>query len=161
MRPTSFINSALALSVCLVAACAPLRPRSEAGARPVITVDNQEGIWMAGLACYHKGDYLAAADLMMLAYRLKPADWLGQNIGMAYLRAAQAPEYLELLRLEYARRALQALRGYRSKLLSDYGRTHPIATTLSELNQHIADAERLERELRQKTDPPRRTASLR
>lgn len=116
---------------------------------------------MAGKAYYAKGSYPEAAELLQLAYRLKPADWICQNIGMAYLRAAQEPAYLELLRLEYVRRALPALRCYRSWLLNEYGRTRAPTALLSETNQQLADAERLERELRLRTEPQRRTASLR
>lgn len=116
---------------------------------------------MAGKACYEKGRYPEAAEILQFAYRLKPVDWLCQNIGMAYLHAAQEPAYLELLRLEYARRALPALRCYRSWLLNEHGRTPAITALLSETNQQLADAERLERELRLRTEPQRRTASLR
>lgn len=161
MYPVQLSKKAVALSICLLAACAPLRPKLGASARPVVTVDNQEEIWTAGKAYYDKGRYLEAADLFQMAYQLKPVDWICQNIGMAYLRSAQVPEYLELLRLAYVRRSLPSLHCYRSWLINVYGRTRPIAALLANTNQKIADAEHLERELRLLTEPQRKTASLR
>ena len=96
-----------------------------------------------------------AADLLELAYRLKQADRINQNIGMAYFKAAQLPEYPEVLRLEYVRRALPRFKSYRSWLTMDYGRSHPITQPLAETNQRIAESERLERELRALVEPSR------
>lgn len=152
------IRKNAALLVCFLAACAPMRAELDGSSRQIVQADDQAKIWTAGVTCYAKGQYLAAADLLQLAYRLKPASRISQNIGMAYLRAAQDSQYPELLRLEYVRRALPHLRSYRSWLTSQYSRTHSIGGLLAETNQQITDSERLERELRMLTIPSR-TAS--
>lgn len=159
MKSTCSIKKLLALGLCFLGACAPLRTELDGSTRPVVQADDQEKIWVAGITCYSKGQFLAAADLLQLAYRLKPVTRISQNIGMAYLRAAQETDYPELLRLVYVRRALPHLRSYRSWLTTQYGRAHYIAAPLAETNQHIADGEHLERELRLLTSP-QRTASL-
>jgi hypothetical protein len=126
----------------------------------VITSENQAGIWLAGVTCYAKRQFLPAADLFQLAYQLKPASRISQNIGMAYLKAAQLPEHPEVLRLEYVRRALPQLRSYRLWLTSDYGRLHDITRALAETNQRISEAEHIETELRAILEQPRSHSSL-
>ncbi len=140
--------------LCLLAACATGRSEP-AGLGRVVQGDNQEAIWEAGITLYSRGQFLAAADLLELAYRLQQADRINQNIGMAYFKAAQLPEYPQVLRLEYVRRALPRFKSYRSWLTMDYGRSHSIAQPLAETNQRIAESERLERELRTLVEPPR------
>ena len=147
-------NYVLSSLFCLLAACATAHSE-QAGLGRVVKGDNQEAIWVAGISLYSRGQFLAAADLLELAYRLKQADRINQNIGMAYFKAAQLPEYPEVLRLEYVRRALPRFKSYRSWLTMDYGRSHPITQPLAETNQRIAESERLERELRALVEPPR------
>ena len=132
-----------------------MRAELDGSSRQVVQADDQAKIWTAGVTCYAKGQFLAAADLLQLAYRLKPASRISQNIGMAYFKAAQLPEYPEVLRLEYVRRALPRFKSYRSWLTMDYGRNHPITQPLAETNQRIAESERLERELRALVEPSR------
>lgn len=115
---------------------------------------------MAGITLYSKGQFLPAADLFQLAYQLKPASRISQNIGMAYFKAAQLQEHPDVLRLEYVRRALPHLKGYRHWLTSDYGLTRAVAVPLAETNQRISEAERLEKELRAIVDRPRALADL-
>lgn len=148
------INYVLGSLFCLLAACATVHSE-QAGLGRVVKGDNQEAIWVSGISLYSRGQFLAAADLLELAYRLKQADRINQNIGMAYFKAAQLPEYPEVLRLEYVRRALPRLKSYRSWLTIDYGRNHPITQPLAETNQRIAESERLERELRALVEPSR------
>lgn len=140
--------------LCLLAACATVKS-APAGLARVVKADNQEAIWEAGITLYSRGQFLAAADLLELAYRLQQADRINQNIGMAYFKAAQRPEYPEVLRLEYVRRALPRFKSYRSWLTLDYGRSHSITQPLAETNQRIAESERLERELRALVEPSR------
>lgn len=147
-------NHVLTSLFCLLAACATVQSEP-AGLGRVVKGDNQEAIWASGITLYSQGQFLAAADLLELAYRLKQADRINQNIGMAYFKAAQLPEYPQVLRLEYVRRALPRFKSYRSWLTMDYGRSHSIAQPLAETNQRIAESERLERELRTLVEPPR------
>ncbi len=148
-------NSRVLISLCcLLTACATARSEP-AGLGHVVKGDNQEAIWVSGITLYSRGQFLPAADLLELAYRLKQADRINQNIGMAYFKAAQLPEYPEVLRLEYVRRALPRFRSYRSWLTLDYGRSHSISQPLAETNQRIAESERLERELRALVEPQR------
>jgi hypothetical protein len=124
-----------------------------------VSADNQAGIWVAGHTFYSRGQFLAAADLFELANRLKPARRISQNIGMAYFKAAELPEYPRVLRLEYVHRALPYLKSYRVWLATDYGRKHDIVAPLAETDQRIAAAEQLERDLSGSVDPQRQVAS--
>jgi hypothetical protein len=150
-------NCILISLFCCLTACATVRSEADPDLGHVVKRDNQEAIWVAGITLYSKGQFLAAADLLELAYRLKQAHRINQNIGMAYFKAAQLPDYPEVLRLEYVRRALPRFKSYRSWLTLDYGRTHPITQPLAETNQRIIDSERLERELRSLVEPQRAT----
>ncbi len=154
------LRRAWSLIACLLGGCAQVSSMVDADRSRVITSDNQTRIWSSGVTLYSKGQYLAAADLFQLAYRLQPADRISQNTGMAYYKAAQLRLYPEILRLEYVRRALPHLKSYRLWLTTDYSRGHVVALPVREINQRLAEAERLERELRAIVERPRVIADL-
>lgn len=149
MKTQSFIcgRRMLAIMTSMLSACATAAIREDAQRPHPVAADNQAGIWVEGRLLYEKRQFLAAADLFVLAYKLKPAQRISQNIGMAYLKAGQLVEYPVVLRLEYVRRALPFLRAYRAWLANDYGRRHNIVAPLAETDQRIVEAQLLERDL--------------